>query len=141
MKYVSPLTPESESMLHDAIRGCPHQRVRQRAQAVLWSAMGYQRRDIADLSFVIPDVVSHWLNDWEREGLSGLYDAPRCGRPCIYTAIDAVHLKVFLDESPQQLQQAQAQLTEQTGKSSSLETIKRLLKKTLTIAGNAVVVG
>ena len=91
--------------------------------------------------WVIKDVtlLTCHLNDWERCGLSGLYDAPRCGRPCIYTAIDAVHLKAFLDESPQQLRQAQSQLTELTGKSSSLETIKRLLKKTLTIAGNAVV--
>jgi len=102
-------------------------------------AMGYQRRDIADLSFVTPDVVSNWLNHWESDGLSGLYDAPRHGRPPIYTKSDGVHLKAFLDESPQQLRQAQAQLTELTGKSSSLDTVKRLLKKTPTIVGNAVV--
>jgi len=139
MKYVSPLSPEIESMLHEAVSGCPHQRVRQRAQAILWSARGYSRRDIADLSFVVPIVVSHWFDHWEKAGLSGLYDAPRSGRPPIYTAIDGVHLKAFLDESPQQLRQAQAQLIEQTGKSSSLDTVKRLLKKTPIIVGNAVV--
>jgi transposase len=139
MKYVSPLSSDIESMLHEAVSGCPHQRVRQRAQAILWSAMGYSRRDIADLSFVVPIVVSHWLDHWEKAGLSGLYDAPRSGRPPIYTAIDGVHLKAFLDESPQQLRQAQAQLIEQTGKSSCLDTVKRLLKKTPIIAGNAVV--
>ena len=139
MKYVYPLSPEAESMLHEAAKDCPHQRVRQRAQAILWSAMGYQRRDIADLSFVTPDVVSNWLNHWESDGLSGLYDAPRHGRPPIYTKRDGAHLKAFLDESPQQLRQAQAQLTELTGKSSSLDTVKRLLKKTPTIVGNAVV--
>ena len=84
-------------------------------------------------------MVSHWLDHWEKAGLSGLYDAPRSGRPPIYTAIDGVHLKAFLDESPQQLRQAQAQLIEQTGKSSSLDTVKRLLKKTPIIVGNAVV--
>ena len=98
MKYVSSLSSEIESMLHEAVSGCPHQRVRQRAQAILWSAMGYSRRDIADLSFVVPIVVSHWLDHWEKAGLSGLYDAPRSGRPPIYTAIDGVHLKAFLDE-------------------------------------------
>ncbi len=139
MKYVSSLSSEIESMLHEAVNGCPHQRVRQRAQAILWSAMGYSRRDIADLSFVVPIVVSHWLDHWEKAGLSGLYDAPRSGRPSIYTATDAVHLKAFLDESPQQLRQAQSQLIELTGKSSSLDTVKRLLKKTPIIAGNAVV--
>ena len=139
MKYVSSLSSEIESMLHEAVSGCPHQRVRQRAQAILWSAMGYSRRDIAALPFVVPIVVSHWLDHWEKAGLSGLYDAPRSGRPPIYTAIDGVHLKAFLDESPQQLRQAQAQLIEQTGKSSSLDTVKRLLKKTPIIVGNAVV--
>jgi transposase len=139
MKYVSPLSPEIESMLHEAVNGCPHQRVRQRAQAILWSARGYSRRDIADLSFVVPIVVSHWFDHWEKAGLSGLYDAPRSGRPPIYTAIDGAHLKAFLDDFPQQLRQAQAQLIEQTGKSSSLDTVKRLLKKTPIIAGNAVV--
>ena len=139
MKYVSPLSSEIESMLHEAVSGCPHQRVRQRAQAILWSARGYSRRDIADLSFVVPIVISHWFNHWEKAGLSGLYDAPRRGRPSIYTATDAVHLKAFLDESPQQLRQAQSQLIELTGKSSSLDTVKRLLKKTPIIAGNAVV--
>lgn len=139
MKQVSPLSAETESMLHEAIKGCPHQRVRQRAQAVLWSAMGYQRSDIADLSFVVADVVSHWLNHWESDGLSGLYDAPRHGRPPIYTATEALQLKEFLDESPQQLQQAQVKLTALTGKSSSLDTIKRLLKKTPTTAGSVAV--
>lgn len=136
MKQVSPLSVETELMLHEAIKGCSHQRVRQRAQAVLWSAMGYQRSDIADLLFVVPDVVSHWLNHWESDGLSGLYDAPRHGRPPIYTADEGMHLKALLDESPQQLRQAGDKLMELTGKLSSLDTVKRLLKKTPTIAGS-----
>lgn len=136
MKQVSPLSVEIEMMLHEAIKGCSHQRVRQRSQAVLWSAMGYQRSAIADLLFVVPDVVSHWLNHWESDGLSGLYDAPRHGRPSIYTAAEGMYLKTLLDESPQQLRQAGDKLTELTGKSSSLDTVKRLLKKTPTIAGS-----
>lgn len=129
MKRVSALSSVEEGNLHDAIKGCDIARVRQRAQAVLWSAMGYSRTEISKLLFVVPDVVTHWLDRWEANGLAGLYDAPRSGRPAIYTGGEAQQLRELVDATPQQLAQVQSKMVELTGKRASRDTLKRMLKK------------
>ena len=63
----------------------------------------------------------------------GLYDAVRIGRKPIYTEAEVYRLKSLVDEEPHQLKRAQAILEEETGKKSSLDTIKRNIKKVITV--------
>ena len=56
-------------------------RVALRAQMVLLSARGYTVPQIAAIHDCGQDVVRLWLHRYEQEGVAGLDDAPRSGRP------------------------------------------------------------
>jgi len=84
------------------------------------------------------DRVSAWIDRWHQEGITGLYDPPRSGRPMIYNDDEVTYLKQALDKQPQQLGLAKADLEQFTGKKSSQGTLTRALKKALATAGNTV---
>jgi transposase len=81
-------------------------RVSQRAQLVLLSA---QRRTVPELALIFdlhPASVRFWLRRFDRDGPSGLYDAPRSGRP---RELDAQHdqrLIRLLAQDPQDVSPA-----------------------------------
>ncbi len=56
-------------------------RVALRAQMVLLSGRGYSVPQIAAIHDDGSDVVRQWLHRYEREGIAGLDDAPKSGRP------------------------------------------------------------
>jgi transposase len=94
----------------------------------LWSILDVRR-----------DAISEWITRWEEEGLIGLYDRPRPGRPSIYTETEVELLKTLVDEDPRQIKTAQTKLIELTEKESSTSTLKRVLKKNLTTSGSECV--
>jgi putative transposase len=63
-----------------ASRALPHGLVR-RAQIILRSAAGEANKAIAASLRVSQPLVSHWRRRYRAQGLAGLYDAPRTGRP------------------------------------------------------------
>ena len=136
-KYVTPLTEEERATLRAAMAYGPSARVRQRAQAVYGSDQGFRIGSLAVLLDVDRDTVSAWLERWERDGLRGLYDAPRPGRPMIYTPEEQQQLREWVDAEPRQLKQAQARLAEASGKRASGATLKRILKKSTATATSA----
>ena len=75
------------------------------------------------------DTVSKWLDHWERDGIVGLLDEARSGRPPICTVSKQAKSKVGVDQSPHPLKDVVAQFQEETGKDVSLYTYKRFLKK------------
>jgi transposase len=52
-----------------------------RARMILWAAEGKASKEIAQRLGVAPAMVSKWRTRFEREGLSGLHDDFRAGRP------------------------------------------------------------
>lgn len=56
-------------------------RVALRAQMVLLAGRGYRVPQIAGIHACGQDVVRHWLHRYQKEGVCGLEDAPRPGRP------------------------------------------------------------
>lgn len=138
MKYVNPLTPQDKEALTLIYQTHTNHRVRQRSQAILLSNRGYKIPDISLLLESHRDRVSAWIDRWHQEGITGLYDQPRSGRPMIYNDDDVTYLKQALDKQPQQLGLAKADLEQFTGKKSSQGTLTRALKKALTTVGNAV---
>jgi transposase len=48
---------------------------------ILMSAQEYVVSEIADLTLFNEDSVLYWLDRYESQGLSGLEDRPRSGRP------------------------------------------------------------
>jgi len=79
MIYVSLTQTQREeltSLSHQAIG-----RVALRAQMVLLSDRGFTVQEIALIHACGQDVVRTWLHRYEREGVAGLEDEPRSGRP------------------------------------------------------------
>ena len=61
-------------------------RLRDRASIIAWSSEGWWVSDIARIVRVTPQVVRKWITRFNAEGLAGLQDQPRSGRPPTYTA-------------------------------------------------------
>ena len=129
MKRIGPLSAVECETLRAAWKDGPNSRVRQRAQAVYLAHRGYTRIALAALFEVGVDTISAWLDGWERDGLCGLSDEPRSGRPRIYTPAEEAQLCAWLDAEPRQLHHAHAQLECATGKSACRQTIRRIVKK------------
>lgn len=94
MKFIATLSDADRVALEQAHRDGAVHRQRQRAQAVLLSARGYTLEQLAALFQTHRDTVSGWLDAWQEQGLNGLADAPKAGRP---PKIDAV-IKTYLHE-------------------------------------------
>lgn len=137
MKYVKPLTEAERVTLQEAWKYGPTARVRQRAHALYLSAQGFRIPQLVPVFEVDRDTLSGWLDDWERDGLVGLFDASRIGRPPIYSTEEQQRLRELVGEEPRQLKRAQAQLAAETGKPASTKTLTRVLKKTSAGSGSA----
>jgi transposase len=70
---------------HDALQQCYRQTeqagLRTHCQMILLSAQGHGVPEIARLTFFDADSVLFWLDRYEAEGLAGLEDRPKSGRP------------------------------------------------------------
>ena len=129
MKFAQPIPEEVRVTLVEMYMNHPSFRCRQRAQAILLSLRGFTIPQLWSILDVRRDAISDWIDRWEQEGLLGLYDRPRAGRPRIYTEVEVNLLKTLVDEEPRQLKKAQAQLKDMTQKTASTSTLKRLLKE------------
>lgn len=132
MKFVESLTPAEPVTLQEALKYGPSARVRQRAHAIDLSSKGCKLSPLVAIFEGDRATLSGWLDQWERQGLMGLYDAPRAGRPPLYTEAEQQRLVELIEEQPQRLIEAQARLNQETGKPASRRTLNRVLKKTAT---------
>ena len=139
IKFAQSITEEVRITLQEMYKHHPMFRCRQRAQAILLSVRGYSMDELVLILEVRRDAVSGWINRWDTEGLLGLYDRSRTGRPLIYTQEEFNLLKTLVDEEPRQLKTVQTQLAHITQKVVSTSTLKRLLKKNSTISGSGCI--
>src|SRR5204862_4164555 len=87
--YLIVLSSEEEAVLAArarSVRGA--YRDRMRAQIVLAAAAGGHNAAIAGQVGVHVDTVRKWRRRFAAAGLAGLKDAPRSGRPAVFTAAD-----------------------------------------------------
>jgi transposase len=61
-------------------------RLVERARIVLLSRSGDTVAEIAETLGVCPETVRRWIHRFDRQGVEGLADRPRAGRPPTYTA-------------------------------------------------------
>jgi len=81
MKTMHLSDAETVIILQHEIRRCYEARYDHRLHALLIVAQGLSCRRAAGLLGDSPRTVAYWLNRFEAEGLSGLADAARPGRP------------------------------------------------------------
>lgn len=129
MASILPLNTEARLQLGESMKCHPSHRVRQRAHALLLSDRGYSRQQLSDIFDVQADTITRWIGRWNQDGIKGLFDGDRSGRPPILDEADCDRLQTLITECPQSLQQVTQTLREKTGKCPSTDTVKRVLKK------------
>lgn len=81
MRVTTDLTATEVLTLEQAAAHGPHYRMRRRAQAVLGHNRGQSIGRLATLFAVDADTISRWLRRWRAQGVSGLREGGRAGRP------------------------------------------------------------
>jgi transposase len=133
------LTPKQGSELDRLYRITKDPRLRTRAQMVLLSAeQGLKVPQIAAIVRESEATVLRWLKRYRAEGLEGLKDAPRSGRPVQVTEAYRAALLAAVRRRPRSLglpfslwtlPRLVDYLAEETGLRVSDETVRRALKK------------
>lgn len=80
-RYVRKLSTAEQKALRELYRGTHEADVRTRCQMILLSSQAHAVSEIAELTLFNEDSVLYWLDRYARQGLSGLEDRPRSGRP------------------------------------------------------------
>jgi len=95
------LTVEQRGILESRVRqGKTEQRLALRARIILGAAEGQQTAQIARALAVRPATVSKWRCRFAKEGLAGLEDAARPGKPSIYRQETENRVLSQLDQPP-----------------------------------------
>ena len=137
--HIPPLTDEQRDELDRLYRMTKVPRVRTRAQMVLLSAeQDLTAPAIAAIVRESADTVGRWLKRYLAEGLEGLRDAPRPGRPSELTEVYRSKLMAAVRQRPRSLNQPYSLWTlqrlidymaEETSQRVSIETMRQLLKR------------
>jgi len=75
------LKPEALQQIEQAIQSAPEPEVRQRAIALRLLHLGQSPDQVAQVVLVTANTIYDWHKRWREEGLAGLRDRPRSGRP------------------------------------------------------------
>ena len=137
MKFITDLSQNEEVSLEEAHKNHPSFRFRQRAKSILLSHKKYTIMQLADLFNTRRETIGSWLDRWIHNGIAGLSDSSRSGRPSNYTIEEQAKFLEYIDLNPHQTKVAIGLIEEETGKKAAVDTYKRILKKAIT-PGNAV---
>ncbi len=128
-RFVAPLTSEDEEMLRYLRDQGETARIRKRAHAILLSAADQSINEVAKTFEVTRDTVRHWLIRWERDGVRGLADAQRSGRPPILTEKEQALAVDLLRKEPRSTKTVLHQVQASTGKTISAITLRRIARR------------
>ena len=84
------LTEEQLAEVEQAINGSPYAEVRQRAIAMRLLHLGQSPQQVAQIVLVTSNTIYAWHKRWREQGIVGLRDGHRTGRP---SKADQVYLK------------------------------------------------
>jgi transposase len=140
------MRPLSSSFPHDALptlatfmKQTKETRVFRRAQAVREVAAGQSVKAVCKTFHFTNSALRKWVQRFAREGIQGLMDRPRSGRPPKMTCELETHLNYLVDQDPLTHGCVHSQwrchdlatvLAQQTGIEVGRETIRLTLKKT-----------
>jgi putative transposase len=124
--------------IEQAIKNHPDLRLRERARMIRLLHQGYTHEEIGDLLAISDAQVYYWHKRWREEGLEGLSDKPRSGRPPVGTEELKAELEKLLATNPQDLgyvftvwnlPRLQAYLDQELGVSMHVNTLRSLLSE------------
>ncbi|MGF1614426.1 MAG: IS630 family transposase [Gammaproteobacteria bacterium] len=129
MIFVDTLCEAERVTLESMHKNHPSHATRVRAHAILLSHWGYSIQAIADVHMVCRQTVSSWINHWETQGLVGLIDKPRSGRPRVLSEVQEQVVIEAVKKQPRKLKQVASELSEQFGINVTVSKLKRLCKQ------------
>ncbi|GIK30441.1 MAG: transposase [Chloroflexi bacterium] len=97
------LTDEQLAEIEQAINGSPYPEVRQRAIAMRLLHMGQSPEQVAEIVMVGPSTVWTWHRRYRAEGVAGLRDKSRSGRPSKADEAYIERLHAVMETDPRQL--------------------------------------
>lgn len=80
-RFVGTLPTDQDQILRDCYRHTHDADLRSRCQMILLSARWMPVGEIARLTFFSEDAVLYWIDRFQNEGMDGLSERPRSGRP------------------------------------------------------------
>ena len=129
MKYLS-LTPEQLDELDAVLSGPPCRgQYFKRIQSVKLNAQQYSISAISHLLEVHYNTVYRWICRYEAEGIEGLRDQPKSGRPSLLGEADRPSIEAWVEEIPNQPKTVLARIEQELDKTVSRSTLKRTLKQ------------
>jgi len=129
MVHVEPLTELETNSLQEIIRKDLSARTRIRATAVLLSNQKIQLQNIASISGVCRQTASIWFTNWKEQGVNGLIDKSRSGRPPKLSSSQETEIIGKVEKSPRSLKQVLAEIDKCWNIRLTKSTLKRLCKK------------
>ena len=129
MFYVKRLSDEELLTLKSMFKNHPSDVSRMRAQAVLLSSEGFNLKDLATVFSVCRQTTSTWLHSWEENGICGLLDDLRSGRPCKLSLQQKLEAIDLVKQSPRSLKTVLQQLFDKFDIKLSCSTLKRVCRQ------------
>ena len=129
MLYVAQLLPDEQLTLEEMFKNHPSHAPRMRAHAVLLNNSGFKVKELSAVFGVCRQTAATWLNGWEDNGICGLFDDVRSGRPPKLSDENKHETLQLIIESPRSLKNVIAQLSEKFNIKLSCSTLKRLCKQ------------
>jgi transposase len=132
------LTSEEQAALEQAITSSPLAEVRQRAIAIRLLHLGQSPQQVAEVVMVTSNTIYAWHKRWREQGLDGLRDGHRTGRPAKADDAYKQRLHELLEQDPRDLGLAftiwtidrlRVYLSEQTGILLSYSRFRALLTR------------
>ncbi len=74
MRFITRLATETQQLLNTIEQKSKYYQVRNRAKSILLSYQGYNISQIMLIFNVSRNTVYNWFNNWEADGLNGLYN-------------------------------------------------------------------
>ena len=128
MRFVPELSESGRKQLTALFKYHDSHSVRRRSHSILLSADGFTIDEIARIYQIHRDTVGTTFDKWKRDGIAGLFDDPRSGRPSKLSEDEADEAIKLLKEEPRSIKKALAATREKTGKEISEWTLKRIAK-------------
>ena len=130
------LSAEEDKTLHELAQACTvPRRTRERAEVLRLNHRGWTTQQIAEYLDWRVATVRTAIYRWRDQGLMGLWDQPRSGRPPRLNDGDWAHLRHCLENEEQTYTSAQLveELEKRRGVYLSRRQLRRLLKKKISL--------
>lgn len=129
MKFVEVLEEEEIETLRALRDSKQPASIRKRAEGILLSDKGFPLKQIAFIMDVNVQTVSLWIESWEQEGIVGLLDKARPGRPKELTQEQEEEVLEEVKKEPRSLKKVAAELGKKFGIALKVSLLRKIIKQ------------